>query len=215
MSFKKFLDQERQKPYFKEIFNYLEKINPEIICPKVEDIFRSFSFFEIEQLKIVILGQDPYHQKNVADGLAFSTQNKKTPASLKNIFKELKEEYLNICLNTNNLEKWAKQGILLQNIFLTTEIGKPKKHSFLPWNIFTKNLFSYINKNSENVIFILWGNEAKKMKSFIDQKKHFVLESAHPSPFSFFRGFYKNNHFIEANKQLEKLNKKVIDWNLF
>ncbi|AAT27558.1 uracil-DNA glycosylase [[Mycoplasma] mobile] len=214
-SFISFLEKERKKIYFKEIIGFLFKTNKEIICPNLEDIFRSFSFFDFQDLRIVILGQDPYHQKDVADGLAFSTKHQKTPASLKNIFKELIYEFPEIKIKSNDLSCWAKQGILLQNTFLTTELEKARAHSFLPWKIFTMNLIEYINTNLSNVIFLLWGNDAKEMKCLIDSTKHFILESSHPSPLSFYKGFFKNNHFVKVNEILKANNLKQIDWNIF
>ena len=184
------------------------------ICPKKENVFNAFKFCNLNDLKIVIFGQDPYYQKNVADGLAFSTKENKTPASLVNIFKELKNEFPNFICNSNNLQLWAQQGILLLNTSLTVEQDKPLSHKE-KWDFLIYDIIDLINQNNKNVIFLLWGNQAKKWKKFIDINKHYVLETSHPSPLSANKGFLGSNIFQKSNNLLKKLDKKPIDWNIY
>ncbi len=184
------------------------------ICPKKENVFNAFKFCNLNDLKIVIFGQDPYYQKNVADGLAFSTQENKTPASLVNIFKELKNEFPDFICNSNNLQLWAQQGILLLNTSLTVEQDKPLSHKE-KWDFLIYDIIDLINQNNKNVIFLLWGNQAKKWKKFIDINKHYVLETSHPSPLSANKGFLGSNIFQKSNNLLKKLDKKPIDWNIY
>ena len=210
-----FINSQLALPYYQEVMDFLQKeiASEKIIYPKEEQRFKAFAATPFNKMKIVIFGQDPYHSPNVADGLAFSTQTSKTPKSLANIFKELKNEYPDVTVNNNNLEPWAKQGVLLLNTSLSVEAGKPNSHAKIGWNIFIENLLKYLNDHKEFLIFILWGNEAKKLKPLIADKFH-ILESTHPSPFSFYKGFLGNNHFKKANKIILENNLEVIDWNL-
>lgn len=212
---KEFINKLKQEKKFQLLIKKVKKeYETKSIYPKKEDIFRSLSFFDINETKVVIFGQDPYYQEGVADGLAFSTRSLKTPASLKNIFIELKNQFNNITINSNDLSHWAKQGILLMNTSLTVEKNKPNSHRDIGWNYFIKYIIEYINKNLFNVIFVLWGNNAKKLLKLIDINKHHVLQSSHPSPLSAHQGFFGNNHFIEINKILKKYNKKEINWDV-
>lgn len=178
------------------------------IFPPKELIYNCFNFFNFEDTKVVILGQDPYINNNQAMGLAFSVPNEcKTPPSLKNIFKILDKD-LNIKNTNNNLESWAKQGVLLLNCSLTVRQYKSNSHKKF-WEKYTNNLIKYISENSEKIIFVLWGRDAQKKKIFID-KKHIILESSHPSPLSYYKGFNNCNHFTIINNILkEKINWKT------
>lgn len=192
---------------------HLLKMKAEIY-PDMKDIFRAFEISNLDDVKVVIFGQDPYYLPGVADGLAFSTKQSKTPASLKNIFKELKNEYPDLIIETNDLTSWAQQGVLLVNASLTVMKNMPNSHAYLGWSYVIKEAIEYINENRHNVIFLLWGNQAKKFKSLIDEEKHHVLMSAHPSPLSANNGFFGNNHFKIANQILADNFQKEIDWNL-
>ena len=183
------------------------------IYPPKDKIFNAFNKFNFEQLKIVILGQDPYHRKGQANGLCFSVEeNIKIPPSLKNIFKEIKSD-LGIVENidSGNLEYLSEQGILLLNNTLTVEEGKPNSH-LKYWKGFSDNIIEYISKNSNNIIFILWGNNAKKSKKFISDS-HMILEASHPSPLAANKGgWWGNRHFSKSNKKLKELGKDEISW---
>lgn len=192
---------------------HLLKMKAEIY-PDMKDIFRAFEISNLDDVKVVIFGQDPYYLPGVADGLAFSTKQSKTPASLKNIFKELKNEYPDLIIETNDLTSWAKQGVLLANTSLTVMKNMPNSHAYLGWSYVIEEVIEYINENRHNVIFLLWGNQAKKFKSLINEEKHHVLMSAHPSPLSANNGFFGNNHFKIANQILADNFQKEIDWNL-
>lgn len=192
---------------------HLLKMKAEIY-PNMKDIFRAFEISNLDDVKVVIFGQDPYYLPGVADGLAFSTKQSKTPASLKNIFKELKNEYPDLIIETNDLTSWAKQGVLLANTSLTVMKNMPNSHAYLGWSYVIEEAIEYINENRHNVIFLLWGNQSKKFKSLIDEEKHHVLMSAHPSPLSANNGFFGNNHFKIANQILADNFQKEIDWNL-
>ncbi|MBD5423235.1 MAG: uracil-DNA glycosylase [Mycoplasma sp.] len=181
------------------------------IFPNRNDVFRAFKLCPLSKTKVVIFGQDPYYTKGVADGLAFSTRSNKTPASLKNIFKEIKLEYPNSLFSSNNLESWANQGVLLLNTSLTVEENLPLKNSLL-WMDFIREILNLINNHCNNIIFVLWGNQAIKLKKYIS-KNHYILESSHPSPLSANKGFIGNNHFKKINEILKSLNLDTINWN--
>lgn len=194
--------------YDKEV----ETFEPDIkILPPLESIFNCFSKFNKNDLKVVLLGQDPYINENEANGFCFSVNNDiKMPPSLRNIFKEIKEEF-NVERNSKDLTDWAEQGVLLLNTALTVRQFNSNTHS-KQWVNFTNKIIEYISNEMENIVFILWGNDAKKRKQFINEKKHFILESVHPSPLSASRGFFGNNHFIKVNEYLEKIGKSSIKW---
>ncbi|BAP58484.1 uracil-DNA glycosylase [Candidatus Tachikawaea gelatinosa] len=185
------------------------------IYPKKNDIFNAFKFTPFEKIKVVIIGQDPYYHYNQAHGLAFSVlpTYKPIPASLKNIYKEIKNNfnYVNVP-NNGYLKKWADQGILLLNSVLTVESGKPNSHKNIGWEIFTNTIIKIINHYKKKVIFVLWGNYAKRKEKIIDNTQHFLLKSSHPSPFSANHGFFGCEHFIKINTLLKKLGKKPIQW---
>lgn len=181
-----------------------------VTFPPKEQIFRAFSFFKMSSLKVVIIGQDPYHTKSLADGLCFSVPNgNKIPPSLRNIFKELDRSY-NIKRTSTDLSDWASQDVLLMNTAFTVEENKPGSHSKY-WKSFTKDLLTYIGNNSEHVVYMLWGNHAQSYTECIDISKNLILKHTHPSPLSR-KPFVGNNHFILCNEYLVENNKNPIKW---
>ena len=218
MNWSDLLSEEKQKKYFQNILSFLndEYSQQKIIFPKKSDIFNAFKYTTFENLKVVILGQDPYHDHNQAHGLAFSVQkNIKIPPSLKNIYKELSHSLENFNEpNHGDLSKWAKQGVFLLNTSLTVEAHKANSHKDIGWSIFTDEVIKKISQNKSNVVFMLWGGNAKKKKTLIDSSKHLILESSHPSPLSVYRGFLGCNHFKICNDFLLEKKLNTIDWNL-
>jgi len=216
-SWKKELNTEFQKDYFIKIREFLleEKQKGSIVYPEWKNIFKAFDMISFDQVKVVILWQDPYHGEWQAHGLSFSVPEwTKQPPSLKNIFKELKND-INIDIPEHwNLEKWAKQGVLLLNAILTVQASSPASHSKIGWEKFTDAVIKKLSDERDWIIFLLWGAFAQSKKPLIDLNKHFVLETTHPSPFSAYRGFLWSNPFSKTNKILEKIWKKKIDWNL-
>lgn len=186
-----------------------------IIFPKQEEILRCLDNLPFENIKVVILAQDPYPTPGVANGLAFSVNKEaEIPASLKNIYKELTND-LNIQIPTHgDLSSWVTQGVLLLNRYLTVEQGRPLSHAKLGWGEFTESLISIINDHCKNVVFILWGKNAKEILPLLDTSKHLVLTAAHPSPLSANRGFFGCRHFSRTNEYLKKCGKPEIDWSI-
>lgn len=213
---KKIIKNEFNKVYFKNIKNNYEKtINDgKIIYPKKEFIFNAFKLTPFDNVKIVLLGQDPYHNENQAMGLSFSVfKEQKIPPSLMNIYKEINQS-LNINIPKHgDLTNWAKQGILLLNSILSVEKNKPLSHKDWGWEIFSDEIIKILNNEKENLIFLLWGNYAKSKKVLIDEKKHYVLEAAHPSPLAR-KGFLGCNHFVKINDFLKQTNQIPINWDL-
>ena len=191
-----------------------ERISQDIYPPG-NQIFSAFNFTPVKKVKVVIIGQDPYHGVGQAHGLCFSVSNGiKKPPSLANIFKELKSD-LNISIPTNgNLEKWANQGVLLLNATLTVRANQAGSHQKKGWEQFTDEVIKKVSKEKEHLVFILWGRFAQAKSELIDESKHLVLKAAHPSPFSAYNGFFGCRHFSKTNEYLEKLGKKPIDWDL-
>lgn len=209
------LAEEYNKDYFKKIVVFINKVykDKEIYPPK-KDILRALKLTPYQEVKVVILGQDPYHGLNEANGLCFSVnEGVKLPPSLKNIYKELYDD-LYISINKGNLEKWAKEGVLLLNTVLTVEKDKPASHKNIGWELFTDAIIKKINEKKEPVVFILWGNFAKSKKSLITNPHHLVIESSHPSPFSCNYGFFGSHPFSRTNNFLKKNNIKEIDWDI-
>ncbi|WP_044970983.1 uracil-DNA glycosylase [Taylorella asinigenitalis] len=216
-SWQSFFYEEMTKPYFKSLLRNIEQARQKcIVYPPEESVFSAFKLTALDQIKVVILGQDPYFNDGQAHGLAFSVQKGVAlPPSLKNIFQELQQSIPNFVLPTHGcLEKWASQGVMLLNDVLTVERGKPNSHKGFGWEIFTKNAILKINSECENVVFLLWGGNAKAKSPLLDNHKHLILESQHPSPLSAYRGFLGNMHFAKANTYLEAHNKQAIDWSL-
>ena len=210
------LAEEYQKEYFKKIILYINKAYKErTIFPPKNYILRALSLTDYDNVKVVILGQDPYHGVGEANGLAFSVNNGvKLPPSLKNIYKELKDD-LNIEIsNKGDLTCWAKEGVLLLNSVLTVEKDKPASHKNLGWQNFTDAIIKKINEKDTPVVFILWGNFARSKKSLITNPKHLILESTHPSPFSSNNGFFGSRPFSKTNNFLRKNNIKEIDFTI-
>jgi uracil-DNA glycosylase len=211
-----FLKEELDSDNLQAIISALQtEMNTYTIFPKNNELFNAFNITALENLKVVILGQDPYHGKEQAHGLSFSVPNGvKTPPSLRNIFKELQED-LNIPISNNgNLSPWGKQGVLLLNAALTVREKEAGSHQKLGWENFTDRIIDKISENKEGIIFLLWGAFAQKKSILIDVKKHHILTAAHPSPFSAYRGFFGCKHFSKTNEILIKNNQQPIDWRL-
>lgn len=209
------LKEEFDKPYYKNLSNFLEKeYNSKTIYPKPENVFNALNYCDYNNIKVVIIGQDPYHEPNQAHGLCFSVENGVDyPPSLKNIFKELKTE-LNVNIQTGNLSFWAKQGVLLLNTVLTVEKGKANSHKNMGWETFTSKIIQLVNQNNNPIVFLLWGSCAQSFEKYLTNPNHLILKSVHPSPLSAYGGFFGNNHFVKANNFLQKNGVKPIDWNL-
>ncbi len=215
INWKYIIEKEKKKKYFIKMKNFLYKeYNNKIIYPKKNKIFEAFKITKFENIKVVILGQDPYCNKDQSHGLAFSLlPNIKITTSIKNIYNEIKNEYPKFNIPKNGyLLNWAKQGIFLLNSILTVEHKKILSHKNIGWEIFTNNIIKYINKYNKNIIFLLWGQYAKKKKILINKNKHLILTSSHPSNLSFKKGFWKCLHFKKTNFYLKKHNKKPIIW---
>lgn len=214
VSFSDFINLEKTKPYFLDLLAKVNELykNGEVF-PSKSDLFNSLKFCKFENLKVVILGQDPYHTPKMADGLAFSTQNKILPPSLKNIFKEL-DSCFSCKKSDGDLKEWAKQGVFLHNIVLTVEKGKPNSHSNLGWQDFTKNLLNFIVENKKNVVFLLLGKNAFEMCKNIDLSNQKVFALSHPSPYSAHISFLGSKIFIEINEFLKSQLIKPINWCL-
>lgn len=217
-SWKQQLIGEFQKPYMLNLKTFLqkEKKDGKIVYPKGEEYFSALNTTPFEQVKVVILGQDPYHGPNQAHGLCFSVKpGVDLPPSLKNIYKEIKAD-LGIAMppNVGFLDSWAKQGVLLLNAVLTVEAGKAGSHAGKGWEEFTDQVIRALNDNREGIVFVLWGSYAQKKGAFIDRKKHFVIEAPHPSPLSAHRGFLGSRPFSKINDYLEKRGKTLINWAL-
>ena len=211
------LAKEFDQPYFENIVHFLkeEKAAGKIIYPAGPDIFRAFSLTPFNEVKAVLLGQDPYHGTGQAHGLCFSVQKGvPPPPSLVNMYKELKAD-LNIDHPGHGfLESWAKQGLLMINAALTVEAGQANSHSKIGWSRFTDAVIKTISDKKEGVVFILWGRFAQLKKSLIDTNKHYIVESAHPSPLSAHNGFWGSKPFSKTNELLLKAGKQPIDWTL-
>ena len=208
-NWKYFLAQEVKQSYFKKMWSFLnEEYKSKNIFPPKDKIFACFQYFNFEATKVVIVGQDPYYTKGYANGLAFAVNRDCiTPKSLINIFKEIKNEYGKVETD-QTLINWAKQGVLLLNRTLTVEENKPNSHKEIGWNIFTNNLIKFINEHTKNVVFLLWGNNAKQLKLLIDQSKHKIISCSHPSPLSANYGFFGSDCFKKVNLYLH--DKKII-----
>lgn len=218
LTWKSLLSQEKNSTYFQNIFNILhqKKKLGIIIYPQKNKIFNAFRFTEFESIKVVIIGQDPYHSPNQAHGFAFSVPNGvKLPPSLKNIYMELQSDIPNFVIpNHGCLLAWAQEGVFLLNSILTVEKGKSGSHAHIGWEQFTNKVIRILSDYQKNLVFLLWGNYAKKKSILIDRKKHCILYAAHPSPMSAKYGFFGCKHFSKANFFLKKFNKKTINWQL-
>ena len=214
-SWKPVLNEEFEKPYFKELIDFVKSEYTTKVCyPKGSQIFSAFDHSHFDQVKVVIIGQDPYHGPNQANGLCFSVNDGiPFPPSLQNIFKEIETELNQPQPQTGNLERWADQGVLLLNATLTVRQGEAGSHQKKGWETFTDAVIKKVSEEKENVIFLLWGGFAQKKGTMIDGGKHLILNSGHPSPLSANRGFwFGNDHFLKANDYLKSLGKKEIIW---
>lgn len=216
LDWQKVLQEEFNKDYFSDLVNFLEEeyLSGEVFPPK-EQIFNAFKYTSYNQIKVVMIGQDPYHDVNQAHGLCFSVQKGvKIPPSLRNIYKELHSDLGCSIPSHGNLEKWAKQEVLLLNAVLTVKAHEAASHSKIGWHNFTDAVIKVMNERAEPVIFVLWGNFAKSKKKLITNDRHIIIESAHPSPLAASRGFFGSRPFSKINEALEGLNKTPIDWQI-
>lgn len=214
MKWEDILKDEYNKEYFLNLKRFLEKeYGKYTVFPKKSDIFKSLKLTEYEDTRVVILGQDPYHDDNQANGLAFSVNDGiKLPPSLVNIYKEIESEYQCKVNRRGNLEYLARQGVLLLNTVLTVRAHNANSHKDMGWEIFTDKIIEKLNEREDPVIFVLWGNNAIKKEKLINKERHYVLTAAHPSPLSAYRGFFGCNHFKKINEILRYLNKEEIKW---
>jgi uracil-DNA glycosylase len=214
MTWETFFKEEQGKEYYKKLMNEIDKAyENSVVFPAKDKIFYAFSLTPLENLKVVILGQDPYHGVGQAQGLAFSTPSNITnPPSMRNMLKEIEDDIGSSVCQNGDLSSWAENGVLLINAILTVEESKPKSHHKLGWEIFTDNLIKFISSNCKDVVFILWGSSAIKKEKIINKAKHHILSGVHPSPLSAYRGFFGCKHFSKTNKILKSLGKKEIIW---
>ncbi len=211
-----FFETEFEKPYMKELFEFLKsEYETHTVYPQKSDVFRAFELTPYRDVKVVILGQDPYHGPNQAHGLSFSVnEGIAFPPSLRNIFTELVEDTSAQMPVTGDLTSWAKQGVLLLNTTLTVQSASPMSHAKKGWEQFTDEVLRYLNKHETPIVFVLWGNHAKTKLKLIDESKHDVIQSAHPSPLSAYRGFFGSKPFSKTNEFLKSRNQELIDWTL-
>ena len=213
---KDLLDDEFNKEYYQTLRNFLiTEYKTRTIYPDKYDIFNALHFTPYKNIKVVILGQDPYHGPGQAHGLSFSVNpGIKIPPSLLNIYKELNSDLGCYIPNNGYLKKWADQGVLLLNTSLTVRAGAANSHKNIGWEVFTDKIISLVNEKEDPVVFLLWGNNAIKKKNLITNKKHLILTSVHPSPLSASRGFFGSRPFSKINNFLISVNKKAIDWQI-
>jgi uracil-DNA glycosylase len=210
------LNDEFKKDYFIKLNDFIEEeYRTKTIFPKYENIFRAFDLVMPEDVKVVIIGQDPYHGANQANGLAFSVCDEcKIPPSLKNIFTELIDDIDCKTPKNGNLTKWANEGVLLINSVLSVVESHANSHKNVGWEIFTNNVIKKLSFEYKNIVFVLWGNPSQKKASFIDETKHLILKAPHPSPLSSYRGFFGSKPFSKANEYLSTCRGAEIDWCL-
>lgn len=215
-SWDKLLSKEYQKEYFKNLMNFVkEEYKTKVIYPKQNEVFNAFRYTSFDDVKVVILGQDPYHGPNQAEGLSFSVSNEVLkPPSLKNIFKELEKDLQIPFPEHNSLKPWAKEGVLLLNAVLTVQEHMPTSHKDKGWETFTDNVIKILNQKKEPIVFILWGSYARNKKSLITILFNYVIESPHPSPFSARNGFFGSKPFSKTNNFLKSKGLKEIDWRV-
>lgn len=207
------LQDEMQKSYFKYIKDYIkEERLSKTIYPSAQDLFNAFKLTDFNDIKVVILGQDPYHGEKEAMGLSFSVRRGvRTPPSLRNIFKELNYD-MGIQRENTDLSDWARQGVFLLNTVLTVEKDRANSHKDIGWEIFTDYVIQQINDKLDNVVFILWGRQARDKKRIITNPNNYIIESAHPSPLSAYNGFFESKPFSRTNSYLKSKGKKEIKW---
>jgi uracil-DNA glycosylase len=213
MSWNDFIIEEKKKDYYKKLEEKVEEAYKNSVCyPSYENIFNAFKLTSVEDLKVVILGQDPYHEPNQAHGLSFSVLCEKLPPSLVNIYKEIASDLGVEVKQDGNLDYLAKQGVLLLNTILTVEHGKALAHKSFGWEKFTDNVIKYINTLDKPIVYILWGSNAISKTKMITNPKHFVITSVHPSPLSSYRGFFGSKPFSKTNEFLKNNNIEEINW---
>lgn len=201
--------------YKRELFSWLEsEYNSKTVFPPKEKVFRALNFVPIKEIKVVIIGQDPYHTMGQADGLAFSCHNGTPQPSLRNIFKEINTDLGIEMTSSTDLTPWAKQGVILLNTSLTVVEHLPASHSNKLWHTFTSEIVKILNEQNQPIVFFLWGNHAKSFLPLLNNPNHLILQSAHPSPFSAHSGFFGCKHFSKCNDFLIKHNLKPIDWKI-
>ena len=211
------LKPEFGKQYYKELYDFVkEEYTNHTIYPPMDDIFNSFNFTPLSQVKVVILGQDPYHGEHQAHGLSFSVlpEQKDIPPSLKNIYKELKEDLGCQIPNNGYLKKWADQGVLILNTVLTVRAHQPNSHQGRGWEKFTNAVIQAVNEQDRPIVYLLWGKPAQSKVSMLTNPKHLILKAPHPSPLSASRGFFGCKHFSQTNAFLEEKGVKPIDWQI-
>lgn len=214
VSWKSQLSEEFGKPYFEQLTGFVKsEYSQYTVYPPGQEIFRAFDACSFQEVKVVIIGQDPYHGPGQANGLCFSVhEGVRVPPSLVNIFKEIQADLGKPIPKSGELERWAGQGVLLLNATLTVRAGTPGSHQNKGWETFTDAVIQKISDEKQNVVFLLWGSYAQKKGAIIDRNKHLVLMAAHPSPFSADRGFFGCKHFSKANTYLKSKGLKEIDW---
>lgn len=216
MDWKELIQKESQKAYYMELLSFLNReYELHTVYPPKKEIYNAFTLTPFEEVKVVILGQDPYHEKGQAMGLSFSVPDGiAIPRSLQNIYKEIKAEYGYDIPKTGNLTGWAKQGVLLLNSVLTVREGEAASHQKKGWETFTDEILKAIDQKDSPVVYMLWGNFARSKKSLIKGENHLILEAAHPSPLSASRGFFGYNHFKLCNEFLKDHGCREIDWEI-
>lgn len=215
VSWRKYLSDEREKPYFKSLESFVaEEQEKYTVYPPPDKIFTALELTSYKDTRVLLLGQDPYIQKGQAHGLAFSVEDKRAriPPSLKNIYKELKDDIRVEPPNHANLTDWAKQGILMLNVVLTVRAGQSNSHKNKGWETFTDEIIRFVSQKDEQVVFVLWGKDAQKKIPLIDAKRHVIVQSAHPSPLA--RGFLGSRPFSKINQALKEAGRGEIDWHI-
>ena len=207
---------EFQQNYYKELYKFIQSEYQEyLVFPKADDVFNAFHFTPLESVKVVILGQDPYHNDDQAHGLCFSVKPEVTiPPSLVNIYKELKDDLDCQIPNNGYLEKWARQGVLMLNTVLTVRAHQANSHQGKGWEKFTDAVIQAVNTQDRPIVFILWGNPARMKKSMLTNPKHLIIEAPHPSPLSSYRGFFGSKPFSKTNNFLKENGMEAIDWQI-
>ncbi|MGO1370770.1 MAG: uracil-DNA glycosylase [Senegalia sp. (in: firmicutes)] len=210
------LEDEFEEEYYLELRKFLiNEYKTKTIYPNMHDIFNALHFTSYKDVKVVILGQDPYHGANQAHGLSFSVKPQvKTPPSLKNIYKELNSDLNCYIPNNGYLKKWADQGVLLLNTVLTVRAGEANSHRNMGWEIFTDKIIDLLDQREDPIVFILWGKNAESKEVLIKNPVHFIIKSAHPSPFAAYRGFFGSKPFSKTNEFLKSIGKEAIDWQI-
>ncbi len=211
------LKEEFGKPYYKDLYSFVKKeYSTHVVYPPADDIFNAFHFTPLSEVKVVILGQDPYHNENQAHGLSFSVpvSQKEIPPSLQNIYKELSDDCGCFIPNNGYLEKWARQGVLLLNTVLTVRAHAANSHQGKGWEIFTDAVINAVNAQDRPIVYLLWGSPARRKAAMLTNPKHLILEAPHPSPLSAYRGFFGCRHFSSCNCFLEEHGIQPIDWQI-